>query len=195
MHRVGATTVIALGLLAAACIYDTDHRCGTNEVLIDGLCRCVGGVITGNQCVVIDAGGPVAGGELGSTCTAGGGECTNPSFPSCQASPHGDWYCTTTGCASDADCSGGYHCVSGATPSYCRRPYRGQGIECSTSAECTAFDATYCSVLAGLCLVRDCLPGPGACDPGSTCFDANQVFPGAPWLCVDNAVLEGVGGQ
>lgn len=184
-HRAQAAWLGALGL--AGCLVDADNRCGDNQVLQNGLCRCVEDAkLIGNECIVVDAAVVPEMGQ-GAACEPTTQPCMDPAFPHCQKAPSGAYYCTSTGCTRNDDCTNGYLCVAATSPSYCRRPYVGQATPCETSADCAGYDATLCSTLAKVCLVRDCVAD--ACDPDWSCYDASQVVPGAPFVCVPNELL------
>lgn len=189
-RRWGVALLVAAPL--ASCILDDRDRCSPGQVLDEGLCRCAdGGDAVGRACVStlldasLDASQSVPEGGLGASCDAQH-PCTDPAFPQCQQAPSGERYCTSTGCASASDCTGGFQCAKGGAGTYCRRPYTGQGVPCATSETCTG-DARFCSSFLHLCLVEGCEPD--SCDPGYRCFVASEFMPGVPNVCVEGGLL------
>lgn len=172
-----------------ACVYDDDDRCGANQVIDKGLCRCAQGTtLMQGQCMPIVVPPPPPEMGLGTPCDPATKPCTDATYNSCQTALNGDRYCTSAGCTDSAQCPEKYQCAMGASGSYCRRPYTGQLTPCASSADCAAFDAQACATLLSRCLVRDCPEN--ACDPGFTCFDPATVGgAGLPRVCVDSSVL------
>jgi hypothetical protein len=177
-------------LLLSGCLVDSDHRCGDNQRLVDGLCLCTEDyVLQAGRCVSTGQREQPDGG-LGAACAPGSSTCEDPAFPLCQAAPSGRSYCTASGCLRNEDCGPGFVCNKGSTPSapsYCRRFYEGQKEQCTSTADCARFDAKYCVVQLGMCIVRDCLPD--GCDPDWTCFDLSQILPGEPKVCAPNELI------
>jgi hypothetical protein len=80
--------------------------------------------------------------------------------------------------ASDAaPCGGDAGCADASTlPT-------GLGASCSSSADCAAYEATYCeSFQSHTCQVEGCTLEPDDCYPGSICCDLTAF--GMPTLCV-----------
>jgi hypothetical protein len=184
---------VVLGLLGAGCIYDEDDPCSPNQVRWENssLCVCAEGTAyTAEGCVpcgehalaspsgcVCEAGYartlptdpcleiPA---DIGMACTSDA-ECPSLAFPHCQLGTLGG-YCTTTGCTSDADCTGGYACNLGGAPPFCQRPPVGAGRPCTSDAECAGTEATFCDVFVSFsCLVSACTIEPNNCFAGMEC--------------------------
>lgn len=170
-------------LLCGACLYDADDRCGDDRRLDGDVCVCKAGSAERDgvcQAVLPDAGAGASGAdcERDEDCAAGEGSV-------CKRTASGSGYCTRSGCANDKDCPPSYFCVTDAAPSFCSRPPTGQGESCSSSADCSAYDATFCGVgdpRGATCWVPDCTEH--SCEPGYMCFDLSQLLPGAPKACV-----------
>jgi hypothetical protein len=186
--EVKALWVALCALLAgSSCLVDSDHRCGDDQRLADGLCLCVEGyALQAGRCVATSVKSEPDGG-IGVACTPGSLPCSDPDFPLCQTAASGRSYCTSTGCSTSADCSPGFVCNRSSSPSYCRRFYEGQKETCTSTADCARFDAQYCVVQLNMCIVRDCEPD--SCDPDWTCFDLSQILPGEPKVCAPNELI------
>lgn len=196
-----------LGLLGVGCVLDTDAKCDPGQSLWTGGERCVcaeGMAYTEEGCV--PCGANEVGSPQGCVCVPGfarqsplapcieipegigapcstGADCLNPAYPSCQASPLGERYCTSLSCASDDDCSGGYACELGSSPTYCRRPPTGAYMPCASDADCAGTEATFCDLAVSFsCLVRDCSVEPDSCFSGSECCDLSLFS--LPRLCI-----------
>ncbi|MFT3924483.1 MAG: hypothetical protein QM778_18235 [Myxococcales bacterium] len=63
--------------------------------------------------------------------------------------------------------------------------YTGQLEPCSSNADCAGFDASFCNVKDGYCIVPDCTAD--SCDPGWTCTDLSMFVPGLPMACTHDA--------
>lgn len=184
---VRRTWLFSTLLFLTGCLVDTDHRCGDNQRLVDGLCLCADGyVLQAGRCVAESVREQPDGG-LGAACTPGSQACSDPAFALCQVAPSGRSYCTATGCQSSAECGAGFVCDRSGSPSYCRRFYEGQKEKCASTADCARFDAKYCVEQLGMCIVRDCLAD--GCDPDWTCFDLSQILPGEPKVCAPNELI------
>jgi len=188
-------------LLAVACIYDPDHRCGPHQHLGDNSsCICDDGLIQQGQscvpcgenetwqsgvCVCSDGytrsssdGGACVLGGPGSSCDpkANPSTCAGSDFTVCRDPGEGAGYCTTT-CAQDADCPHGFACDTTATPPTCKSAAVGEGDDCKSAADCTGKDATYCeTVLVHKCLVSGCsIDNPISCSEGWSCCDTRPL--------------------
>jgi hypothetical protein len=140
--------------------------CGANEVPGATACECATGFARGGSgaCEPVPAG-------LGVACTAAT-PCTDTTYNTCASAPIGDGYCTSTGCASNADCTGGYACDLTASPPYCKRPPLGAGMSCTSNADCAGTEATYCDTFVQhACLVEGCAVSPNNCFSGTECCD------------------------
>ncbi len=190
--------LLALGW--GGCLYDRDDRCGPNQRLDDGLCRCVRGAnIVNNECVLpLDAGAmqaPEAG--PGAACDPESIACPEGQNSTCQRAPNGEHYCTASGCTDSRDCPDTFSCVPGPRGTYCRRPYTGQDAPCQAANDCAGFDANTCATLLMKCAVSACpLEGgpvteglPNTCDEGFVCFETSTVSAGAPNICIAASVL------
>jgi hypothetical protein len=191
-----------------ACTYDPDDRCGPNaEVYGDGLrCVCVAGAaLTPTGCVMCgpneEAGATACQCVPGYSRPAGDGACeedpmtgqglacddatpcADPLAVHCEADASGSGYCTTTDCT-ETPCSGDYACDESASPSVCLRPPIGQGLSCSSAADCAGTEATFCdTVESQTCLVRGCSVSPNDCFIGWSCCDLSSLGL-AETLCV-----------
>jgi hypothetical protein len=189
---------------ATGCLYDSDDPCGEGMVVYGDNVRCVcpeGTTKTSTGCVACgEHEVPSATGcicdvgysrpDANSPCTMAptglGADC-DPSAPDCESSydhcePSLDsGYCTTSGCAANEDCEGGYRCNS---DSICERPPVGLGVPCTTPEECAGTEATFCDTLvAHACLVEGCAPGGDDCFTGYACCDLTMFGLPAP-VCV-----------
>ena len=192
--RHAAAWFALLGALPSACVYDTSDRCGPHQVMYEDL-RCVcdaesaptetGCEVCGPDempgatgCVCrpgyskADAAGvcePVPLG-LGAACDAST-PCSDSKFE-CETIADGSGYCTSTGCASAAECAGGYACDVSVSPSVCRRPPLGLGTSCTSDADCAGTEATYCDTFqTHSCLVQGCRLTADDCFRGWECCD------------------------
>ena len=194
--RLGFARLLLSASLLSSCLVDPDHRCGTHQVLQGDLCACEAGYgLTGNQCLA--CGENEIGSLDGCACAPGFGrtdatlpctptdalgqacsvdaDCTDMLFSYC-ASADQNGYCTRPDCASSADCSNDYSCNQRGTRSFCQRPPSGFGMTCQTTADCAAFEASYCEALSShSCLLSGCKVDPSTC-PGD-------------WACCDIALL------
>ena len=110
--------------------------------------------------------------------------CTDAVYHHCEASGGGSGYCTSTGCTTSADCSGGYACNTGVSPSICRRPPLGANQSCATSADCAGTEATFCdAVITQSCRVEGCSLAPDNCFEGTECCDLSGFGVPLP-ICV-----------
>jgi hypothetical protein len=194
--------------LFAGCVYDSSERCDEGQVQFDEL-RCVcpeGSVPRADGCVA--CGENEVAGASGCACAdgysrtsdqapceanmTGQGDacsaevpCPDAAYPHCEASVGQSGYCTTTGCTSSADCSGGYACDSAASPSICKRPPLGAGRACASAADCAGTEATFCdAVVTHTCRVEGCSLSPDDCFEGTECCDLS-VFGVPQPICVD----------
>lgn len=186
--------MVLMSLSLFACTYQSDDRCDENEVLYgDTRCVCAAGfVMTAHGCAacgeheVASATGCVCADgytrpAAQSACqakTGGQGDacdaqtpCSDPAYGHCQSGGAAG-YCTSTGCATSADCTSGYACDTAASPSFCKRPPVGAGKSCSSAADCADTEATYCDTFVShACLVQGCTVAPNNCFAGSQCCD------------------------
>jgi hypothetical protein len=187
--RVSGQLAVALTALLSACIYDTDNRCGPNQVLESEFCVCAEGFkLMQTECVKVEVPPPPPPSGPGAVCDPTSNPCTDAIYATCQQALNGDRYCTSSGCKDTSECPETYRCITSGATSYCRRPYLGQNASCRSQADCAAYDANVCGTLLSKCLVKDCPTNP--CDPDFTCFDPSMYTPGVPMLCVERAVLE-----
>jgi hypothetical protein len=201
----------SLGLVAyvlSGCLYDADHPCGDDfDVYGDGV-RCVcpagtayspaGCVACGEHEVASDAGCTCAEGysrpstdaPCALTPSGLGAEC-DPAAPACEAlfdhcEPAGEaGYCTTAGCTTNDECTGGYACN---TDGVCQRPPVGLGQACETAADCASTEATFCeSFMTHTCQVQGCRLDENDCFSGYECCDYSAFGLPQP-LCVPEGV-------
>lgn len=210
----GSILWVAFAISGGCVLEDGNDRCGPNQLLWSSNERCVcaegtaympeqGCVPCGEHEVAAAAGcvcetgygrtpatglcEPIPEG-IGTPCTSNA-ECLNPAFPHCQLTPSGEGYCTTLGCVDDAGCSGGYACNITETPSFCQRPPTGNGVPCTSDADCAGYDASYCEVfVSGTCLVRDCSVTPDSCFTGFECCDLTPYS--LPTLCLAEGLCQ-----
>lgn len=188
-------------LLASACIYDPDDRCGPHQHLgPNSSCVCDDGlVLQGQGCVpcgdnetwqsglCVCSDGYTRSADDGGTCVLGGpgsscdlkatpSTCQGADFTVCRDHGEGDGYCTTT-CSADEDCPHGFVCDLTVTPSTCKTAAVGEGDACKTQADCAGKDATYCeTVYVHKCLVPGCSPdNPVSCSEGWLCCDTRPL--------------------
>ncbi|HEX3774486.1 MAG TPA: hypothetical protein VHV51_08475 [Polyangiaceae bacterium] len=203
--RARSLLVIAISasaaLLAPACIYDADHRCGPSQHLGDNSsCVCDDGlVLAGQDCVPCgenetwqngvcvcsdgytrsssDGGACVLGGP-GSSCDpdADASSCTTPDAPICRDRGGGVGYCTTS-CTADSDCPHGFACDTTNSPATCKTAAVGEGDPCTSAADCAGKDASYCeTALVHVCLVPGCSVASSiSCSEGWTCCDVRPL--------------------
>jgi hypothetical protein len=206
--RVGSSQLVLVcaGLLVG-CLPPEDERCSPHQVLVDGFCMCsqntipppnaVGDCVpcekhqhaTGGICVCDDGfasdgmGGCIGTPPgLGVSCSATMA-CPVAEFPTCHDTGNAGSYCTSTGCAGNDQCDGGFSCDRTVTPAFCKRPPTGLGMTCAAPADCAAFDASYCEMIQShTCQVQNCSQSPDNCQVGSACCDLTMFS--LPKLCV-----------
>lgn len=204
----------ALGaLLAPACVYDPDQRCGPHQVEIDNdRCACEAGYVPGESgcvpcaehelavngsCNCVEGYARPAEGEacepiptsLGGDCDTDSAPCVDESYPLCHPTEGTSGYCTSS-CSDDADCQGGYACHADGADSYCRRPPLGYGKSCETSDDCADGEATYCEALRTHTCIVPCQAGrTDVCFEGEVCCDFAIFEP----VCVPAAACEANG--
>ena len=195
-------------LVPSACVYDADDRCSPGQVLVsDSACGCAPGSAFTPQGCVPCAENEVAGAngcacaeglsrptpdaacqappqELGVACDVQSAPCTSGQYDHCQLVSGSSGYCTSTGCASSAECAGGYACDTTASPPFCRRPPLGMGKACEAPAGCAGTEATWCDTfMSHTCLVQGCSVAAQDCFEGLKCCDFRQFGVPEP-LCV-----------
>lgn len=123
------------------------------------------------------------------SCAASLGEACETDMSCAESAPHctstaaGDGYCTITGCAANADCTAGWSCELDAGMHFCKRPPTGQGEHCDTSADCAAYESTFCETLQShTCLLEKCATHENTCPNEWSCCDLTSLI-GAS-LCV-----------
>jgi hypothetical protein len=147
-----------------------DHcaPCGDNQVATNGACVCRSGYVLG-------PGGCVPS-NLGTACTADA-DCASGDAKLCRL-PEG--YCTSQGCATNADCSkdADYACAVDPAGNYCKRPPLNQGAACTTQGVDPACgpEATVCAL--GACTVFGCAVD-SDCSPSRKCCDVSRFSMGA----------------
>ena len=152
-----------------------DHcePCAANQVVVNGACACQSGSFPGaNGCVASN---------LGTPCGADA-DCASGDQKSCRL-PEG--YCTSAGCATNADCSkdADYACAIGTSGTYCKRPPLEQGKACTMQGldPTCGTEATVCAL--GACTVYGCTFD-SDCSPSRKCCDLSASSPGAT-LCLE----------
>jgi hypothetical protein len=154
--------------------------CGVNEVPGNGICDCAPGYsrpTSGAACQAVPS-------ALGTVCDVVTAPCVDPTYATCHVTGGTTGYCTSAGCATSADCSGGYACDTSASPAFCKRPPVGAGQACQSSAECAGTEATYCDVVVThQCLVQGCKLAPDDCFLGTVCCDLSRFGVPQP-ICV-----------
>ena len=210
-HRGPLLSLAAVLAAAASCVYDANNRCDENEMLsADGRqCICVpGSAMTAHGCTLCGANevpgngmcdcapgfsrpmpgaacaqAPVA---LGMACDTQSAPCTDATYSTCHVTGGTAGYCTNTGCATSADCSGGYACETSATPAFCRRPPMGAGMPCQSPADCAGTEATFCDLaVTHTCLVQGCSLTADDCFQGTQCCDLSGFGVAQP-ICVQS---------
>lgn len=146
------------------------ESCGAHASVKDGACVCDTGYVMGQ-------GGCVAG-NLGTAC-ASDGDCANGDSQHCQiAAGATAGYCTTTGCASNAQCNAAanYACATSGGTSFCRRPPTNEGNTCTAQG----LDPT-CGAEAPVCLLGHCTAigcaADGDCSASRKCCDLSALSP------------------
>jgi len=154
--------------------------CGDNEVPGNGVCDCAPGYsrpAPGAACAQAPP-------SLGMACDTQSAPCTDATFSSCHVTSGTAGYCTKTGCATSADCAGGYACDTSAAPAFCKRPPVGAGKACTSNADCASTEATFCDlVVTHQCHVEGCTLTPDNCFEGSQCCDLTMFGVPQP-ICV-----------
>lgn len=204
---IGVLAVL-LGLVAGACTLDSSDRCGPHQVIWGDNERCVceeGAALTPTGCVpcgeheepgamgcVCESGfsRPSADGacepapeSLGAACSADKA-CADDTYDYCAMGGSQGDYCTSTGCTSSSECSSGYACVTGAAPSFCKRPPVGLGKSCTSPADCAGLEADFCDTFQShQCLVQGCSLSPDDCFEGWSCCDLSKFGMPQP-LCL-----------
>ena len=198
-----------------ACTFDPNNRCGENQVYNGGEnagCVCAPGfALVGTACVACganevagatgcvcsagfakasaDAGCEAKPSGLGLACDSQANPCADAVYNHCEV-PSGatSGYCTTTGCTSSADCTGGYACNTAASPAVCQRPPVGAGTACTSAADCAGTEATFCdTVMAHACLVQGCTVTPNNCFEGTVCCDLSKYGVPQPFCAPQGA--------
>jgi hypothetical protein len=182
-------------LAFVACTIDSNNRCDDREVLYgDTRCVCAEGfAMSDHGCV--SCGDHEIAGPSGCGCAegyarasaqaacvpkpSGQGDacdgttaCPDPVYSHCQITAGASGYCTSTGCASSANCTGGYACDATGAPAFCKRPPIGAGKACTSTADCAETEATFCETfMTHQCLVQGCTVAPNNCFEGMQCCD------------------------
>jgi hypothetical protein len=188
---------------ASACVYDSDKRCGPNQVLdstaletcvcdahsvatATGCTPCGSNEVpspSGCQCATgygrASASDPCTLGTVtssaGASCDPATASCTDAKYNFCFAETGKVAYCTSQRCTSNTDCPDTYACDNRVTPSVCRKPPEGMGKTCSSDTDCAGTEATLCNLFAQTCVVKDCNVTTNDCFPGYTCCDLSKI--------------------
>jgi len=148
--------------------------CGDHATVVSGVCVCDPGYAKSpsgsewtNLCIPSN---------LGATCAAEA-DCAGGTSTHCQiATGAAAGYCTTTGCASNADCNATekYACAASASPTFCRRAPLNEGNACSAQG----LDPT-CGAEAPVCFINHCAmigcATDGDCSPSRKCCDESAL--------------------
>jgi len=199
VRRGGA---LAVWLLAAACVYDPDNRCGEHQQLdARGVCVCMAGnaqdpithvcfpcganeEVRAGACACLQGYSREAPGKPCAAAPTGLGAGCSPTnmckiapYQHCQAPRAGESYCTSTGCTRSSDCTGSYSCDRSGTMPFCRRPPTGEGKACTSADECKGLEASHCETFfVHTCLVEGCNPqDPASCSDGWKCCDVTPL--------------------
>lgn len=208
-HCRSPLLLTAIWIAVAGCVYDPNQRCDENQALSsDGQqCVCVpGAAMTTHGCMLCGANEVPGNGTcdcapgyarptpaaacqaapsaLGMACDTSTAPCTDPKYATCHVTSGTVGYCTSTGCATSADCMSGYACDTATPLPFCKRPPVGAGQACQTSAECAGTEATYCDAfVTHLCHVQGCTLAPDNCFSGTVCCDLTTFGVAQP-ICV-----------
>jgi len=209
IHRRSFLWLMPLLAAAAGCTYDPNQRCDENQALSsDGRqCICVpGAAMTAHGCTLCGANEIPGNGicdcapgysrpmpsaacqaapaALGLACDTASAPCTDPAYTTCHVTSGTTGYCTSAGCTTSSDCSGGYACDTTTPPTFCKRPPVGAGQACQSNAECAGTEATYCDLtVSHQCLVQGCTVTPDNCFSGTVCCDLSKFGVAQP-ICV-----------
>jgi hypothetical protein len=155
-------------------------RCGENEVAGPTGCTCAPGFSRTSAEVACTEAPPA----LGLECDTASAPCADPHYSHCQVVSGTRGYCTTSGCASSAECEGGYACDTRATPSYCRRRPIGLHTPCEGPETCADTEAKWCDtfMMTG-CIVQGCSVASQDCFEGYQCCDLSAFGVPTP-LCL-----------
>jgi hypothetical protein len=201
------------GVIASACVYDPDDRCGPHQLEIDNdQCVCETGFVPGDAgcvpcaeneeeragaCICADGFARPTDAEacapipeaLGAACDVEADPCADEPYPLCHATDGTSGYCTSS-CSSDGDCTGGYKCHVEGNEGFCRRPPLGHGATCASDADCEGGDATFCETLSSKQCLVPCQAGDtDVCFEGEACCDFLVFAP----ICVPADVCAEMG--
>jgi hypothetical protein len=161
LARAIALAIFSLG--GAGCVAESDEACDAHQVYKAG-----GTILEYAVCVCDESQGYVFDEPSGHGCkrcadgqTIVAGKCVSP----------------VVDAGADQDGS------SASEPT-------GVGEYCDTTADCAAFDATYCAVAKHTCLVEKCAAGEHTCSSSSTCCDYSALKAGFS-LCLPPDQLTG----
>jgi hypothetical protein len=76
---------------------------------------------------------------------------------------------------------------AGVAPGACE-PDAGFGASCTTDADCTCAEASFCGLMpgqtVGFCTATGCNEEPSVCPSDWSCFDISIFAPGEPAICL-----------
>jgi len=202
LSRPGTSLRLVIAALAVAaapgCEMNPADRCGPDQELHEGSCRCGEGTARseetgacepcgdnetsdGTACVCLP--GYARSGNACEAAEPGQGEpcdattpCEDPIQAYCKLVDDSSGYCTASNCSTSTDCHGGYACDKSSSPNYCKRPPLGQGSPCESPDDCAGTEATYCeSISSHQCLVAGCSLSPDDCFEGWECCDLSTL--------------------
>lgn len=158
----GRFGLAATAMLATACLFDPDDRCGEGQVYSEesDVCVCENGLaLTADGCV--KCGRNEVAGAAGCECKPGYARVDN----ACRRAP---------AMPDPGDADGGAEPEPSA-------PMSALGKPCSGPADCAGTDAEYCDALVTMsCLIMGCEIGGSDCPPGYDCLDLSMLGASAP---------------
>jgi hypothetical protein len=181
------------GLVAGACIYDSDHRCGPAMTYVDAIRTCVcndDAIAVPGGCQVCAADEVPVGGScacragqtknadnlcvvvagLGDPCDTQSSPCTDAMYSYCDVRHGGTAGTCANRCASNDECGAAYTCATWEPAPYCRT-FDGAGATCASPSDCTG-DAKFCDTFTThSCVVSDCSLTDHDCPRGTLCCD------------------------
>ncbi|HEY6880216.1 MAG TPA: hypothetical protein VI299_19465 [Polyangiales bacterium] len=157
--------------------------CGAHELAQNDVCVCEPGYTKQS------ADGGCSASDIGAACSAE--TACSAAYPYCVMTSGSAGYCSTSGCARNADCPGGWTCEQKGADRYCSKPRTGLGVSCSSQADCAGFEANYCELLfAHACILHDCAAGGSASCPNEWgCCDYSGLLGSPLSTCVPPEML------
>lgn len=156
--------------------------CGMHEEVVNGKCECEAGYARESDTAACEE---IRGSLAGTACSESQ-PCSDPN-PYCVATTDAG-FCTTRGCTRNDDCPANWRCETSESDSYCAMPPDRLGEACESSSDCSADGAAYCETLmAHVCLVKDCARHPAQCPSASVCCDLSAFIDTS--LCLPKSTL------